>query len=225
MSYIMSNGAGGRSTGTRRRIQFGAIAFGVVALLVAAFLIGRGGSPHEANHVAPPVASGPAITWVWLGDAPVPVSRPHGPMDTSNGLASGFSHDELGVVLAAINISTRLTGSVGPAVYESTARLQCLGDIDATIATIRSQRSTSAPGTTVPTAAYYRITSGDPHGDLVGVSIAFDTPQSRSLGGYGEVSRTLQWVDGDWKLHVPPSPPRLITSIQGWTSLGPVPHA
>jgi hypothetical protein len=227
MSYIMNSGPARNPGGTRRRILFTAAAIGLVALLVAAFLIGRQGdsSPGESSQLGPPLPAGPAISWVRLGQAPVPVSPRHGPVDTSNGLASGFAHDELGAVLAAINISARLTGSAGPAVYETTARLQCLGDINTTIATIRSQRSTSPPGTTVPTAAYYRITSGDPNGDLVGVSIALDTPQSRGLGGYGEITRTLQWVDGDWKLHVPPSPPRLITSIRGWTSLGPVPHA
>ncbi len=223
MSYGMSDPPGYGSA--RRRLPLlGAVAVGIVVLLVAAFLMGRS-SPGGASGFASPVVSGPDIAWEWVGTQPVPVSPRHGPTDTSNALASGFTHDELGAVLAAINISVRLTGAAGPAVYETTARLQCLGDIDTTIATIRAQRSTATAGTTVPTAAYYRITSGDPNDDLVGVSIALDTPQSRTLGGYGELTRTLQWVDGDWKLHVPPAPPRLITSVEGWTSLGAVPHA
>jgi hypothetical protein len=52
------------------------------------------------------------------------VSAAHGPFETANGLAVGFSHDELGALLAAINISARLTGQAGPAVYETTARRQ-----------------------------------------------------------------------------------------------------
>jgi hypothetical protein len=226
MSYIVSSGPGRDPNRRRRRMLFSAVAIGVTVLLVAAFLMGRQatGTAEETGFAAP-VVSGPGITWAWVGTQPVPVSPTHGPTETGNGLASGFSHDELGAVLAAINISTRLTGQAGPAVYETTARLQCLGDLDATIAAIRGQRTTAVAGSTTPTEYFYRITSGNPRGDLVGVTIAVETPQSRTLGGYGEIIRTLQWVDGDWKLHVPPPPPRLITSVNGWRSLGTVPDA
>jgi hypothetical protein len=227
MSYIINNGPGPDSGRLRRRMLFSAVAIGVVALLVAAFLIGRQGTGPggETGSAPPPVVSGPAVSWVRLGTQPVPVSPAHGPAETGNGLAAGFSHDELGALLAAINISARLTGQAGPAVYETTARQQCVGDIDATISAIRSQRSTAAAGSTTPTEYLYRLTSGDPRGDLVGITIALDTRQSRSFGGYTEISRTLQWIDGDWKLHVPPPPPRLITSVNGWRSLGTVPDA
>lgn len=225
MSYSMSNAPDYRSA-RRRPPLFGPVVVGIVALLVATVVISReGNGDGGASGFAPPDVGGPTITWVRVGTQSVPESPRHGPAHTSNGVASGFSHDQLGAVLAAFNISVRLTGLAGPAVYETTARLQCLGDIDTTIATIRSQRSTATAGTTVPTAAYYRITSGDPSADLVGVTIALDTPQSRDLGGYSEATRTMQWVDGDWKMHVPPPPPRLITSVQGWSTLGPVSDA
>jgi hypothetical protein len=226
MSYIMSSGPGRDPGRCRRRVLFSAVAIGVISLLAAAFLVGRQatGTARETGF-APPVVSGPAITWVRLGAQPVPVSPTHGPAESGNGLAAGFSHDELGALLAAINVSVRLTGQASPAVYETTARQQCVGDLDATIAAIRSQRSTAVAGSTTPTAYFYRMTSGDPRGDLVGITIAVDTPQSRSLGGYTEVSRTLRWIDGDWKLHVPPPPPRLIRSVNGWRSLGSVPDA
>jgi hypothetical protein len=226
MSYIMTTGPGRDSGRRRRRMLFSAVAIMVVALLVAAFLMGRQHTrPTAEQGFAPPQVTGPAIAWARLGPQPVPVSPTHGPADTGHGLAAGFSRDELGAVLAAINISVRLTGRAGPPVYETTARLQCVGDINAAIGAIRGQRSTAAAGSTTPSEYFYRITSGDPSGDLVVVSIAATTPQSRSLGGYTELTRTLQWIDGDWKLHVPPAPPRLITSIRGWTSLGMVPDA
>jgi hypothetical protein len=225
MSYPMGPRPSSGSV-RRRPVLFIAVAIGVVVLLVAAFLIGRlGGTHRDASGFGSSVATGPEITWSWVGTQPVPESSRHGPAETGNGLASGFTHDELGAVLAAINISVRLSGQAGPAVYETTARLQCLGDIDTTIAAIRSQHSTAVAGSTTPTKYLYRITSGNPREDLVGITIALDTPQSRTLGGYTEVTRTLQWIDGDWKLHVPPPPPRLITSVDGWTSLGTVPDA
>lgn len=226
MSYIMSSGPARDPGLRRRRALFTTIAIGVSTLLVAVLLMGRQatGTAGETRST-PPVGSGPAITWVRLGAQPVPVSPAHGPAETANGLAAGFSHDELGALLAAINISVRLSGQAGPAVYETTALQQCVGDLDATISAIRSQRSTAVAGSTTPSAYFYQMTSGDPRGDVVGITIAVDTPQSRTLGGYTEVSRTLRWIDGDWKLHVPPAPPRLITSVNGWRSLGSVPDA
>lgn len=225
MSYIVNNDSGRDAALRRRPMLFGA-AVGVAVLLVAALLTGRQGADHGAEQgFVPPVVSGPAIAWARLGTQPVPESPRHGPADTRNGLAAGFSHDEFGAALAAINLSVRLSGQAGPAVYETTARLQCVGDIDATIATIRSQRSAAAAGSSIPTEYYYQVTTGDPTSDLVVVSIGATTPQSRSLGGYTEVSRTLRWIDGDWKLQVPPTPPRLITSVDGWRSLGTVPGA
>jgi hypothetical protein len=225
MSYITNDESGPGSGRLRRRMLFSAVAIGVVVLLVAAFLIGRQGAGPGEEKFAPPAGSGPAIAWVRLGTQPIPVSPTHGPAETGNGLGAGFSHDELGALLAAINIGARLTGQAGPAVYETTARQQCVGDIDAVISAIRSQPSTAANGSTTPTEYFYRLTSGNPRGDLVGITIAVATPQSRSLGGYTEVSRTLQWIDGDWKLQVPPPPPQLITSVNGWRSLGTVPDA
>lgn len=221
MSYIINDDADQR--GPRRgRSRMWLLGLGVVvvAVLVAAFLIGRGGRTDGAAPVPVSPVGEPAITWTKVGTQPVPNSALHGPTQTINGLAAGFSHDKLGAVLAAINISARLTGDAGPAVYETTARQQCTGDIDATISTIRDQSTTAVAGTTIADEYLYRITSGDPSGDLVAVSIAGSSLQSRDLGGYAELTRTLQWVEGDWKLQVPPSPPQLVSSVAGYASLG-----
>jgi hypothetical protein len=221
VSYILNDGSEPARRAPRRPLLVAGAAIGLCVVLVAAFLAGRQGGGADEQWVAPPVAPGPPlVTWTWVGPQPVPVSAVHGPAERRNGLAAGFSHDAMGAVLAAINISTRLAGLAGPAVYETTARLQCTGDIEATIATIRNQRSDSVPGSTIPTEIFYRITSGDPNADLVAISIAFQTPQSTGMGGYAELARTLQWIDSDWKLQVPPAPLRLITSVDDYTSLG-----
>lgn len=217
MSYILTDG----SENPRRRrpaiLIGGSIA--LVALIVAAFLVGRDRATSE-SPVAPSVADRSAITWSFVGDQPVPVAVGHGPAETAAGLAAGFSHDELGAVLAAVNISSRLAALAGPAVYESTARIQCVGDVDETIASIRNQRSDAIAGSTVPAEVFYRVTGGDPTSDLVSISIGLSTPQSRGMGGYAELSRTLHWIDGDWKMQVPPAPPRLVASVAGYMSLG-----
>lgn len=220
MSYILNDGP--PRTSRRRPALFIGGGIVLITLMVAAFLVGRDdgtpGTKEPAPSVGAPVA--PVVTWSVVGDQPVPASPSHGPARTEGGLASGFSHDELGAVLAAINISTRLAGQAGPVVYESTARMQCFGDVDGTIASIRNQRSSAVPGSTVPGEVLYRITSGDPASDLVAISVALATPQSRSMGGFAELTRTLQWIDGDWKVQVPPAPPRLVTSVAGYASLG-----
>lgn len=218
MSYIINDDADQREP-RRSLLWLPALGVLVLAVLVAAFLLGRGRGDGPTPVPAPPIGE-PAITWTKVGPQPVPNSALHGPTQTTNGLAAGFSHDELGAVLAAINISTRLTGDAGPAVYETTARQQCTGDIDTTISAIRDQTTSAVGGTTVPDEYLYRVTGGDPSGDLVAVSIAGSSPQSRNLGGYAELTRTLQWTDGDWKLQVPPAPPRLVSSVTGYTSLG-----
>jgi hypothetical protein len=220
MAYVLSQGPERDRRWRHRPFLLVASVVALVALLLAAFLLGRNGAEGDREGFPPTALAPPLITWTHVGSQPVPASPTHGPAETGSGMAAGFTQTELGAVLAAINISTRLSATVGPVIYESTARLQCVGDREATIASIRSQRSNSTPGSTTPREVFYRITSGTPSSRLVAVSIAVETPQSISMGGYAELSRTVQWIDGDWKLLVPPPPPQLITSVDGYTSLG-----
>ena len=161
-----------------------------------------------------------ALTWVRVGEQPVPASASHGPRIRHDGLAAGFAHDELGAVIAAINISTRLTGSAGPDVYEPTARHQCVGDIPAGLAAIALQTSTAAPGAATPSEFFYRITGGDPHGDTVTIALAARSPQATTQGGYAALERTVVWVHRDWRVQLPATPPHLTGSVDGYTALG-----
>ena len=52
------------------------------------------------------------------------------------------------------------------------------------------------------------------------MTIAADTPQARAAGGYAAVTRTLRWIDGDWRMQVPNTPARLITSVATYHPLG-----
>lgn len=223
MSYIVNDAPEGRGRGRRPLLVALAV---IVVLLVAAvaFLIGRGGEPGQARTPISVIGTGSTdLTWQQVGAQPVPASPLHGPLrQSAAGVAAGFSHDELGAALAAINISARLSSSAGAAVYEATARQQCVGDVERAIATSRSESRSSSSGN-APTEYLYRI-SGDPASEVVVVSIAAATPEATGMHGYAEITRTLQWIDGDWKLQVPVNRPRLISSTDGYRSLG-GPHA
>jgi hypothetical protein len=191
----------------------------VAVLAVGAYFLGRNDS-GAAPTSSPAVSTEPAITWSIVGGQPVPASPVAGPRNTEGGRAMGFSHDAAGAAVAAVNISFRLASEVGPQTYEATAREQCFGDVETEIQQIRNSFSSAPPGATKPSEIWYRVTSGDPTGDLVLMSIALKTPQSVERGGYAGLDMTMRWVDGDWKLQVPLTRPSLIPSAEGFTLLG-----
>ena len=92
--------------------------------------------------------------------------------------------------------------------------------MDTTLEQIRNSTSAAAQGSTRPSEDWYKITSGDPAGDLVLISIAVKTPQSVASGGYAKFDRTMRWVDGDWRMQVPPLRPLIIPSVNGYTLVG-----
>lgn len=194
----------------------------VPLVLVSAYFLGRGsgGASTPRGQIALATPSAPVISWSIIGDDPVPSSPVAGPRTTAGGLAKGFTHDTLGAALAAVNISFRLASEVGPQVYEPTVREQCFGDMDAALEQIRNSFSTAPPGAAKPSEYWYKVTSGDPAGDLVLISIAAKTPQSVERGGYVRLDNTMQWINGDWKLQVPTARPLVIPSVEGYTLLG-----
>ena len=213
--YITDTPTAGRG---RRRLLV-AIAAGLIVLVGLALLVRpAGGGTRTAAPASAPAE--PALSWALVGEQPVPTSPRAGPARTDGGVAAGFTHDELGAVLAAINIAARLNVDLGPTVYEAVARRQCVGDIDTALAQLRTTRSQAPPAATVATGYFYRVDGGDPATDRVLVSIAADTPQARAAGGYAAVTRTLRWIDGDWRMQVPSSPARLVSSVATYHPLG-----
>ena len=51
-------------------------------------------------------------------------------------------------------------------------------------------------------------------------TIPIDTPQARAAGGYAAFTRTVRWIDGDWRMQVPTAPARLIASVATYHPLG-----
>jgi hypothetical protein len=206
------------TAGRGRRRLLATIAALLIVLVGLALLVRP--TLRAGPVAAAPAAAEPALSWALVGEQPVPTSPRAGPARTEDGVAAGFSHDELGAVLAAVHIAARLNVDAGPTVYETVARRQCVGDVDAALAQVRSTRSQTAPAATVATGYFYRVDGGDPTTDRVLVTIAADTPQARAAGGYAAFTRTLRWIDGDWRMQVPTAPARLIASVAGYHPLG-----
>lgn len=176
--------------------------------------------PGDAAGPAVDPAQPDVITWEPVGVDIAPFSSQNGPFETSDGLARGFAHNEKGAVLAALNISMHSTSSVGKEIYEATIAEQCYGDQDAYLATITQSQAGSAADAVQASEYWYSIASGDPTGDLVRLEIVAETASATDAGGYVKISRTVKWTDGDWKLLVPPSAPKLVFDISGYVSLG-----
>lgn len=211
MSYMMEPAP---SRSGRR----GVWVLGVLALVVAAvvaYAVGRAQPGLEVDSPAGQATSG--IRWERLGPWVVPTSAGHGPFRSGAGLASGFSHDDLGAALAAINIVQRFSVELGPQVYVPTVRAQAYGDVETLLAQIRAQPS----GIVNPiTEMAYKALSGDATSDLVLISMAVRTASSAAQGGWYATAVTLRWHDGDWRAQVPLAPGQLIRSVEGYQSLG-----
>jgi hypothetical protein len=206
-------------TKSRTAVWIGLAVVLVALLAISAYFLGRNDS-GAAPAGGSAASTAPAISWSIIGGQPVPASPIAGPRNTEGGRATGFSHDALGAALAAVNIGARLSSETGPAVYETTARTQCFGDVNATLEQIRTSFSPAPAGSATPSEVWYRVVGGDPAADLVLLSLAAKTPQSVASGGYVGFDRTLRWVDGDWRMQIPPSRPSIIPSVNGYTLLG-----
>lgn len=222
MSYVMAD-PGGQRRRPRAPLVIGIVVV-VVAAAVVAFVLGR----HQS---APPVATpapttphtapgGNGVTWSNVADTIVPISSTAGPHVVHDGLASGYARTTLGAVIAAINISSRLTSEAGPIVYTAVANQQCYGGVQDMITAIQNSASSSSDSSALPTAYWYRIVNGSAESGVLVLAIAAQTPQSQSLGGYVQYDRTVQWQSGDWRLQVPPAQANVITSTAGYTLLG-----
>jgi hypothetical protein len=212
-----------------------------VGALAGWLLLGRTNTPSSGTATTPgpapvtPAASTRAtaphtspqcdLRWDQTTGAPVPRSDCAGPRDTRGGRAKGFSHDQTGAVFAAINISVRLTSPVGPSVYRPTYAEQTVGDAQGALAEIASENSDAHVADTRPSQWWWRITAGNPAGDLVVVDLAAATPQTVVGNAFAHLSVTLQWVSGDWKVQLPRSRATVMSTVDGYTSLGVIPQA
>jgi hypothetical protein len=218
----------------------------VVAWLVAAGRGGdnppaAGGGPTTTPTTAPSTAAGPggtsttaaggeaALGWTRLNGVRLPVSPTHGPRQSAGGLARGFAHDELGAVLAAANLSYRVSALPGPSVYRPTITQQTTGASAATLADVEAnynQRSASEgkpPGAPLdPSGAQvlgYRLAGGDATGDRVVVRLCGQGPTATGTTAYYTQDHTLEWRDGDWRLRLPLPAAQVVAAVDDCTML------
>jgi hypothetical protein len=192
-------------------------------------------------HASPPIPQAPtpappstqqssvdrcAVEWFTAPDlTKAPRSACHGPRDTGGGRAKGFSHDERGAVFAAINLSMRLSAAAGPAVYNPTFTEQTVGDARSAVAELAGESTAARPAEVRPTQWWYRISAGDPAGDLVEVELLAATPQATSQGRFAQLTVVLRWDAGDWKVQLPRRRAHAVASTGGYASLGTIPGA
>ena len=181
------------------------------------------------QEVTPPASQeGMDLRWVDVNGVRLPVSDTHGPTRQHDGLAFGFSHDELGAVIAAAALDYRTSALPGPAVYRATITGQGVGDPDAQLSEVDASYTSrvSAAGVSygqplpAPNAHVvgYRILAGDPTGDQVVVGLCVRTLRDGSEVTYLGHD-TLHWSGQDWRIELPLADPTPTTNTNGCTPL------
>jgi hypothetical protein len=190
-------------------------------------------SPPGDGRVPAPAASTPPQTAGWrdttVDGAPVPESASDGPSKLTSSTASGFTDTESGAVLAAVNITVRTSGQLGPAVFSPTITSQVTGEWQETLMGAAwqeyqesgSQSADGAPSAKATmTVTGFKIGSWSP--GSAAVTLAVDADSAR----YEEVTVPvkLTWTGGDWRLVAPASGQYAATPAAAPSCGAPVPR-
>jgi len=171
-------------------------------------------APSAAPSPAQGGGTGPDLTYVGFHGVQLPVSRAHGPFRSTGELVSGFTHDREGAALAAAHYGTRISAPLGPGVYEPTIHRYGLGGSPGVLDALHAQYEQAradAPGVRdgqpIPSqqnarALGYRVPAYRPNGPItVHLLMSGDGPAGAVLV---DLPVTVEWVDGTWKVQVPP---------------------
>jgi len=171
----------------------------------------------------------PDVSLVEVAGLRLPVSESAGPARATDGLASGFSHDRAGAVLAAAHILVRLHPQVGADVFAPTLAGQVVGPyVDALRANLEhsyGQLLTRWPvAYGQPAGSLHFTVSGaavDSYTDqaaLVRLMLEVPTDQNTVLAATGV---QLRWHEDDWALVAPPdgvfSDTTIVADASGFT--------
>jgi hypothetical protein len=192
----------------RRAITTGVAILAVLAvgLLLVVKLWPDSSSPSKDE------VKGPDLTWERLADgSQIPVSRAGGPRRFGEATASGFAQSELGAAMAAMHISIRAAGGLGPKVFEPTIREQVIGEnASAMLARVaqeyESERSkqgipagAALPAGSAQLVAYKVDAYGSDHATVTVIS-AYASDATKYFGYRVD----LRWANGDWRVIAPP---------------------
>ena len=122
----------------------GAAVLVVIVVVLAYALLRDAPADTTATPTPPAPSSQPSVaadvTWEPVAGVKLPVSRTHGPRQTANGQAAGFSDSELGAALAAVHILVRTGANVGPSIFEPTITQQITGTNAAAMKVLTDQQ-------------------------------------------------------------------------------------
>ena len=155
--------------------------------------------------------TGADVTWEDLRGVRTPYSEQHGPFDTADGRATGFSEGDLGAVMAAVHLLARTEGFAGRDVYEPTIReqttdngylLQVAERVNAERAAATGQPVGSAFEALAPTEVVgWRTRPGTGEADVdVVVTLGTTVGDAYRLAS---VTAPMVRAEGQWKLVAP----------------------
>lgn len=162
------------------------------------------------------------LEYAQVGGVPIPTSPTLGPLSVNNdGTAQGFSHNQAGAVVAAVNLIARTSGLVPASVYEPTISEQTVGN-DATKRQAVTQAARDAAALGSATTQYttqvigYRIdgqtTADDVRMTLLSRATNANDPTMHALLQQGA---EVRWQDGDWKYLLPPQEGAPVSAAPG----------
>lgn len=233
-------GGGGRSGRSLATLLGSAaiIALVVIIGLLVAFT-GRANNDQTATSRSPaPLPAGPAETaapagpastalttapasrWELYQGVVLPTSTDHGPKTVQGlGVASGYTHDPTGALLAAVQINARTELAPDDA-WQSILTGQVL-DGEGRTAYLAARQgahiaANSVPSTTLNQIAGFRVVN---YTDTVAV---FGIAYRAKTGTLQVAQSTVAWEGGDWKLVLQPNgsggtPPVAIPSLASYT--------
>lgn len=219
----------------RRRARWPLVVLGVFLILAAVTMAGlaaRAGRRHPAaqGEATAPTVTAPAswadIRYVQFESWTVPTSTDHGPRQTAAGLASGYTHDPEGAVLAAANLVPRALSS-NEQIARATVSTQA---VSGAITKAAFLAAIGTPPTGPPdmnadqqkAVIGYLVSAGSGPDDVTVTLLMRATGIDLQTDAHalGTQATRVRWVAGDWRLVLQSNPGGAVAAApSGMTAL------
>jgi hypothetical protein len=157
--------------------------------------------PSDAEQSVP-TAAPPGLRWEPLGPVTLPYSSTAGPCKVTATTAAGYAHTPTGALIAAAQVTGRVsvttpievaTDTIAGQVLPGQARDQLLAD---------TRRRAGRPLTAEDAGRLTAFSVLSYSADTAVLSLALSN--AALAGQYVTLPVTVRWVDGDWRLVAPP---------------------
>ncbi|MBQ1076439.1 hypothetical protein KBX06_25270 [Micromonospora sp. C31] len=182
-------------------------------------------STEQKLPTAVPTSPPADVRWELVGASAVPVSATAGPKRITETTASGYAHTPEGALVAAAQLMTRASHTLGPAYWQPTIESQFVpsADRDRLVAEYRASDSGPADPGSLSQIAGFTYQSYTPDTAVIGLVLR---APSAGTPRYHVLSLTLLWRDGDWRMQAPPggawiSINRVTSDLAGVVEWGP----